>query len=200
MEDQKGRGAGGQVAEESLRSAGEIEVALRELNTTDSEQARQWRNYPEIWRWCRQNDFISDLQQRDWFQRQHQDPTIRMYGVTAANNEGKHVLVGVCGLTDIDFANSRAEFSLYIAPPLQRKGIGRAALTALLTHGFDNLGLNQIWGEVFAENRAGNLFESLGFKVDGKRRQYYFKDGKRIDTTLISMLSSEFVLWSATKL
>jgi len=115
-----------------------------------------------------------------------------MYGVTANDEKGKHVLVGVCGLTDIDFANSRAEFSLYVAPALQQKGIGRAALSALLVHGFKNLGLNQIWGEVFNGNHALKMFQMLGFRVDGQRRQYYWKDGARVDTTLISMLASEF--------
>ena len=115
-----------------------------------------------------------------------------MYGITANDEKGEHVLVGVAGLTDLDFANSRAEFSLYVAPALQQKGIGRAALSALLVHGFKNLGLNQIWGEVFNGNHALKMFQMLGFRVDGQRRQYYWKDGARVDTTLISMLASEF--------
>lgn len=138
------------------------------------------------------------MAQGDWFRKQHEDPSIRMYAVEVARQrgDGKNAelvksLVGVAGLTDIDFANSRAEFSLYVAPEAQGQGLGRAALRCLLTHGLENLGLNLIWGEVFEGNPALKMFLSLGFKVDGNRREHYWKDGKRIGTTLISIKRDE---------
>ena len=161
-------------------------VELRPLSMADAEVARLWRNDEAIWKWCRQNDLISHHQQMEWYKRQGSDPQIKMYSIYAANE-----FVGVCGLTSIDHVNSRAEFSLYIAPEHQRMGYARKALKCLLMHAFKNLGLNLVWGETFDGNPAAKMFEELGFKKEGTRREFYFKEGKRIDCHLYSILASE---------
>jgi len=153
---------------------------------------RGWRNNYDIWRWCRQNDFISDVEQAGWYERQTADPSIRMYKIVLITGSEK-TPVGVCGLTSIDWQNRRAEFSLYIDPMKHKQGLGKQALAALLLHGFQNLGLMQIWGECFDGNPALKMFESLGFKKDGVRRQFYFKDGKHHDCQLVSILHSEWL-------
>lgn len=98
---------------------------------------------------------------------------------------------GVCGLTSIDRVNQRAEFSLYIAPGDQGQGVGEKALKTLCKHGFNNLNLNSIWGESYVGNPAIHMFEKIGFKPEGKRRQHYFRDGKFIDAHIFSLLRSE---------
>lgn len=102
------------------------------------------------------------------------------------------VTVGVCGFTSIDMTNRRAEFSLYTAPQFQGRGFGTQALRCLLTHGFGNLGLHVVWGEVFDGNPALEKFLSVGFQKEGIRRDFYFRDGKFIDAHLISMRSDEW--------
>lgn len=156
---------------------------------------REWRNDYAIWQWCRQNDLISDVDQNRWFERQSTDPTIKMYKITVGfkKDDKPHVVpVGVCGLTSIDYVNRRAEFSLYIAPQFQGNDFGDKALRCLLSHGFKNLGLHVIWGEVFAGNPALKLFENLGIKREGTRRDFYFRDGKFIDAHLISIKEDEW--------
>ena len=112
-----------------------------------------------------------------------------MYAVTVNG-----LLVGAAGLTSLDFANRRAEFSLYVAPELQGKGVGRRALHCLLMHGFENLGLNVIWGETFDGNPAARMFESMGFVKEGTRRSFYWKDGKWTDAHLYAMKADEWKL------
>jgi len=114
-----------------------------------------------------------------------------MYGVWLKTGGGSE-LVGVAGLTSLDWFNRRAEFSLYIDPERQRQGLGRGALAVLLAHAFTNLALEQVWGEVFDGNPALNLFAQQGFQVDGKRRGWYWKDGKAHDAHLISITRSEW--------
>jgi RimJ/RimL family protein N-acetyltransferase len=110
-----------------------------------------------------------------------------MYAVDNDN----HRIVGVCGLTNMDLINRRAEFSLYVADPGQGKGYGEAALRALIAKGFNTYGLNCIWGEVFEGNPAIAMFERVGFKPEGRRREFYFREGRFIDAILISLLRSE---------
>lgn len=177
-----------------------MRVFLAPLDSTDMGLVRTWRNDHKIWKWCRQHDLVSDAEQVRWFNRQSEDQTIKMYKVmieTVTQEKDKEPEtkvhpVGVCGLTSIDLVNRRAEFSLYLAPDLHGKGLGKIALKALLLHGFTNLGLNSIWGECFQGNPAAKMFEKLGFQCDGIRRQFYFRDGRFIDAHLYSITAEEF--------
>ncbi len=169
-----------------------IDLALAPLDSTDMALVRTWRNDHRIWRFCRQHDVISDVEQFDWFQRQSKDPTIRMYKIVAKTQE-KVGPVGVCGLTSINMLNRNAEFSLYVAPEVQGRGIGRAALKLLFAHGFLNLGLHQIWGESFEGNPAMRIFDEIGMKRDGVRRDFYFRDGRFVNANLFSITGEEWL-------
>lgn len=165
---------------------------LAPLEPRHLEQARVWRNDWVIWQWCRQSNVISEPDQSDWYDRQRKDSTIKMYAIYPREQER---FSGVCGLTSIDALNRRAEFSLYIGPDMQGAGLGKEALKCLLHHGFGNLNLHIIWGETFDGNPAANVFEKLGFKKEGTRRDFYFKNGKYIDAHLFSVKNEE-VVWN----
>lgn len=174
----------------------QITTSLAPLDSTDIGIVRMWRNDHRIWRWCRQFDLISDAEQVRWFNRQSEDPTVRMYKLLLTTSEGS-APVGVAGLTSIDHVNRRAEFSLYVAPQFQGKGFGETFLSLLFDHGFRNLGLNVIWGETFAENPASRLFERLGMMREGTRREFYWRDGRFIDAHLYSLTAGD---WNGRKL
>lgn len=170
---------------------------LGPLDSVYMAQAREWRNDPRIYKTCRQHDLIADYDQCEWYERQRKDPSVKMYAIMYSGyDSGKFdALVGVCGLTSIDYVNSRAEFSLYVGPNHQGNGIGANALKTLLKHGFDNLNLHLIWGETFDGNPAARTFEKLGFKHEGTRREFYFKNGRYIDAHLYSVKRDE-VVWT----
>jgi RimJ/RimL family protein N-acetyltransferase len=151
--------------------------------------AFKWRNDYRIWKWCRQNDDLNLKNHVDWFDRISTDSSIKMYTIYCDSGYP----VGVCGLTDIDRMNQRAEFSLYIGPEYQNNGFAKATLKTLFSHGFMNQNLNVIWGETFEGNPAYDMFLKLGMKHEGTRRQFYFKDGKHIDAHLVSMTRQEFM-------
>jgi RimJ/RimL family protein N-acetyltransferase len=162
-------------------------VLLGPVDRTMLPKLRGWRNSYRVWRWCRQNDLISDVDQERWFEAQSKDPSIKMYAIWEDDK-----MVGVCGLTSIDLYNRRAEFSLYVAPEYQGNGYGERALKTLFSHGFKTLGLNLIWGETFQGNRAAELFREIGLKHEGVRRQFYFREGQFWDTDLFSMTAVEW--------
>ena len=151
-------------------------------------QARQWRNMPEVWKWCRQYAPIDENHHAKWLERIAADPTIKMFGIEGDNRRP----IGVCGLTSIDRVNQKAEFSLYIAPTEQAKGYGKDALKTLLQHAFFHQNLWRVWGEVYAGNPALKTFGELGFKVEGVLREDYFRNGKFIDVHRIAILRKDF--------
>jgi RimJ/RimL family protein N-acetyltransferase len=162
-------------------------LSLNKLNREEMWQLFRWRNDPCIYKWCRQCEPLSRSDHERWFDWQSKDAHTRMYG---AFEEGQ--LIGVCGLTSIDWINRRAEFSLYIGPEHQKRGLGQKALQVLVGHGFNVLNLNCIWGEAFDGNPAIEMFSRVGFKEEGRRRAFYFREGRYLDAMLFSILKDEY--------
>lgn len=146
-----------------------------------------WRNSPLIYKWCRQNDLLDYHNHENWINNLGKDKSIKMYMIVENND-----FIGVCGITDIDLINQRAEFSLYIAPEFQGKKYSMPALLLLFKHAFDSYPLNVIWGETFEGNRAAKIFSSIGMHLEGIRRDFYFRDNKFIDAHLFSIKRKEF--------
>lgn len=166
-------------------------ITLDTIDRADLPLLRRWRNDYRIWAWTRQSDLLNESEHEAWFDAQARDRSIRMYKIRATTADASQV-VGVCGLTSIDWRIGRAEFSLYLAPDLHGKGLGKTCLALLLTHGFENLGLNLIWGETFDGNPAARMFEKIGMTKEGTRREFYLKDGRLIDAHLYSITAREW--------
>ena len=146
----------------------------------------RWRNDPNIWKYCRQNDLITWKHHRNWYDNHSFSDSNHMYLIKSGDTG-----VGVCGLTSIDMINRRAEFSCYVASEHQRNGYAKRALKTLFRHGFDSLNLHLIYGETFLGNPALAFFKSLGMVEEGVRRSFYYKGGKYLDATLISIKRDE---------
>ena len=66
------------------------------------------------------------------------------------------------------------------------------ALSKILSHGFEQLGLNRIYAFVSIDNnRSNHLLEKLGFTLEGVVREKHFFRGKYYDHNLFSLLKSE---------
>jgi len=153
-------------------------VKLLPVDSANLETHRANRNHPAIRKWCRQRGLIDEIDQEKWFVRQSESPSISMFEIWDRN------LVGVCGLTDVDPYNRRAEFSLYIAPGHQGSGRGYKSLKTLCEFGFKDLGLEIIWGETIGKNPAAKMFKRVGFSCTGYRPRFYFKEGKYHDSDI----------------
>lgn len=148
-----------------------------------------WRNDIELMKFFRQSLPLSVEEHAHWFKRIETDKSIEMFAIRVSSN---YELIGVCGLTSIDHVNSRAEFSLYIAPECQKNGLGKEALTALFEIAFNVLNLHLVWGESFKYNPAREFFKKMGMTEDGCRRNFYYKNGEYIDAYLYSITKDEW--------
>lgn len=158
------------------------------------QEARNWRNDPSIWAWCRQYTLISEADQIAWLTKITMDPSIKMFGIEVPSGPKPDdwMAVGVCGFTSIDKQNQSAEFSLYIAKQFQSEGYGPLALKTLLAHGFRDMNLHRVWGEVFDGNPALKTFTDVGFHLEGTNRQAYYLSGQWRDAWRIGILKEEF--------
>ncbi len=97
----------------------------------------------------------------DWF-RDH-DPEKRPLWVAVEKNE----IAGWLSLQSFygrPAYHATAEISVYVAPALQRRGIGHALFTKAIKEA-PRLGLKTLLGFIFAHNQASlRLFETFGFE------------------------------------
>lgn len=156
--------------------------------------------------WLRSESYMRPIDQMKFYDTLKTRRDIEYFHL---ESEGK--IVGICGLTDIQYGLS-AEFSLLIHTNQQRQGFGRKALLSLMQYGFSyELDLKLIYGETFIYppdylggidfkkenylgkiNPAWKLFEALGFKIEGITRMRYSKAGVPVDSLHFSMTRERF--------
>lgn len=95
---------------------------------------------------------------------------------------------------ELDSENSCGSFGIVIGErEYWGRGLGKEATLLLLDFAFNKKGIHNMMLGVYAFNkRAINLYEQIGFKEIGRRREYQAVGGRRFDMIFMDMLSSEF--------
>jgi RimJ/RimL family protein N-acetyltransferase len=102
--------------------------------------------------------------------------------------------LGEVVLNQIDETNRNANFRIALkGSNYYGKGIGTEAARLMLEYGFNILELHRIDLEVFAFNpRAIHVYEKLGFKREGVRREVLLLNGTYHDAIVMGLLTNEF--------
>ena len=108
-------------------------------------------------------------------------------------------LVGNCTLFGFDETNRRAEIGYSLARHQWGRGYVREALTALIGHGFDVLGLNRLEADTDPRNAASiKALEALKFQKEGFLRERWLVNGEVCDTAFYGLLRSDWVPGTGT--
>ena len=166
-------------------------INLRALETEDLEVLKKWRNDPINRNHTREYRLLNMINQRDWFEMIHKDnpPKFLMFGVV--NKQKK--LIGICGLTYIDWKNRHCEISIILyLKNWQKTKQGKETISLLEKFGFGELNMHRLWVEIFdtiPENVK--LFESLNFIREGILRDKLWRNKKWHDSYIYSKLSTD---------
>lgn len=106
-------------------------------------------------------------------------------------NRGR--MIGFVFLTSSGVTQHRSSgLGVSIVEEFQGGGYGSEAINWILDAGFRRANLHSITLSVFSFNPAFKLYERLGFKVDGRRRDALWFDSKWHDTIIMSILEDEW--------
>jgi RimJ/RimL family protein N-acetyltransferase len=131
---------------------------------------------------------------RCYWHRNLKDSSREDYAIIS--QEGAHV--GNCGLVNIERRRRSAKLWIYLGQDYAT-GVGGQALKLLLHHAFGVLDLWRISLRVVEGNeRAVAFYLRAGFKIEGYAREDTVRDGKRIGSTLMSILKHEHLRESGT--
>ena len=79
-----------------------------------------------------------------------------------------------------------------VAPLARGRGLARRAIALVSRWGFDELGLERIEAVIDVENEASlKVAERVGYRREGVRRSTHFKEGRRVDMAIYSLLPGE---------
>lgn len=85
-----------------------------------------------------------------------------------------------------------ASLGYWIGAPYQRQGYMTEALTLLIEHGFNSMGLHRVEAACLPENAASRgLLLKLGFREEGRARQFLRINGRWQDHMLFALVASD---------
>lgn len=169
-------------------------VGLRAIETEDLETLLKWRNKPDFRRNFRETRELNMKRQTEWFEKVNNSTSDFMFAIEDLKT-GE--LIGAGGLLFVHWLIRFADFSLYIGYEdsyVDDKGYAEDATDLLLQYGFEALGLNKVWVELFEfdEKKIKLLSEKCGFTHEGTLRDNIYKDGKHWNTQVYSILRREY--------
>lgn len=169
---------------------------LREIQKKDIPKINKWRNSIELMDYLGAPFRYINLEvDYIWYENYMQNrKTVIRCAIVEDTNENN--ILGLVSLTNINFTNQTAEFHILIGDMESRgKGIGYFATKEILKHSFYNMNLNRVELGVLEYNIAAlKLYEEIGFKREGLKRQAIYKNGSYVDLIIMSILKNEFVL------
>ncbi len=170
-------------------------IRLRALEREDLKQSRDWRNDPDIFSRVREYRFLNMENQEAWFDSLRDDRKTIMFGIEWTYERPiDPQLIGVCGITNIDWVGKKAEVSIYIgSEEYRKKGLGVEILNALAKYAFEECNLQKLWAEVFSNNPIGiKLFEKAKYTLEGKLSLHAYKNGAYLDSWIFGLLRNEW--------
>jgi RimJ/RimL family protein N-acetyltransferase len=104
-------------------------------------------------------------------------------------------------LNNLDRANRSCGFRILLgSAEFRDRGLGTEASRLALAHAFERVGVHRVELQVHAFNpRAKQVYDRLGFRYEGTRRQALCWDGRWIDSHVMAMLASEWQAGRGTR-
>ena len=153
------------------------DIVLKPLEQKNIEDLRNLRNKEENRKCFIYQKEITKEEQENWYKRYSEKEEDLMFSAFLKENE--EYPVGFAALYNIDKNNKKCEFGRIIVDKskVTKKGIGYQITKCLCDIGFQDLGLDMIYLEVFSDNiPALKTYLKVGF-IEKNR---YQKDNKEI--------------------
>lgn len=162
--------------------------SFSELDKDSLEMIRKWRNETRIRQWMYNDKIISKKEHTDFVKKLKGDRN-NFYWLVIDNK--KNIVLGVIYFNDINYNYKSTYFGYYGNPNMINKGIGLIFDRLIIKLGFEKLGFHTIKAEIIEGNKVIKIHEKMGFRIEGKKRDYIFRDNKWKDLIMIGLLETE---------
>lgn len=168
-------------------------VSLRAIEEDDLPRLHLWANDPVTQDGIGEQHFPSSLQfHRQWFQKLAEDRLNQRFVVDAPGVGG----IGLSSIVSIDWRNRHAWHGLVLGDASHRgKGYGVDAILTTMRYAFDELGLERLDGAMIEYNKASLATycgRKVGWKEEGRRRNYFFRKGRFWDQVIVGVTRDDY--------
>jgi RimJ/RimL family protein N-acetyltransferase len=169
-------------------------IRLRATEPTDLPNMVRWMNDPDVIENLLIYTPLSSVEEQNWYDNMIKGPKEEhVYTIEILEND-EWIPVGSTGFHSVDMKSRGAEIGISIGEKKYwNRGYGRDAMHLMLRHAFNDLNLNRVYLYVFETNeRAKKAYLAAGFVEEGRLRQDIFKNGRYLDTFIMSVLRNEW--------
>lgn len=167
-------------------------VILRPLMKGDIEKLLVWFNNPEMTQYLSMNMPMYEKEEEEWLEMLHKR---KQTDIVFAIETKKGNFIGTIGLHKIIWVDRIAEVGIAIGEKEYRgRGYGTEALMLLLEYAFNSLNLRKACLTVLGFNkRAYRCYCKCGFKVEGRKRQQFYKNGRYTDEIVMAVFKRNWL-------
>jgi RimJ/RimL family protein N-acetyltransferase len=128
-----------------------------------------------------------------WWERMEQQISAGKARQLVIQHVVDNKVIGTVLLFNFDAGSMRLEIGYVLGRSYWRKGYAREALSALLLQLISDSGIRRVEAEVNPDNIASNaLLVSLGFTLEGLRRERWMSESGPYGVNAYGLLASEF--------
>jgi RimJ/RimL family protein N-acetyltransferase len=175
-------------------------VTLRAIEHSDLNMLHQWANDPTTQDIIGNIHFPSSRDYQTKWLNNIQDDELNQRLAIETENDG---LIGLSSIMHIDWRNNHAWHGIVLGDKeIRGKGYGVDAVMATMRYAFDEMHLERLDGSIIEYNTVSySLYcNKLGWKEEGRRRNYYFRKGRYWDQIVVGITKQDYyVLIEKTK-
>lgn len=163
-------------------------ISLRAVEPNDASTIFIWENNPLNWR-ISHTEVPFSMHNIHQLIEQFSNPRVSGHVRLMIDHISLSKSIGTIDLFDINFKHGFASIGILIADEeFRRKGFAEEALNICLDYCFDHLELYNLQCFIHGDNLASvRLFEKLGFKKVGIRKDWYLYHGIRKDEIALQL-------------
>jgi len=167
-------------------SIGDLRYYIGALDETFDDLYCKWANDPEVTYFLFQGTY--PVVKSDAIEIRHQHNCV-IYGIYCDK-----VLIGTCGIYDINWINRAGEFRILIGEKTHwHKGIAKYCLTYVTAMAFDRFNLHKLClGYNAAHEAAARAYAKSAFKVEYTIKEAHYKNGRYYDLVHMSLFKRDY--------
>jgi RimJ/RimL family protein N-acetyltransferase len=169
-------------------------VTLRAPELEDVPKLHKWSNDPELWNMLGGWHFPFSSRSTEAWVRGRADGNLTDHVFCIEVPDAG--VIGTANLVNIDWKNRTAFHGMMIGETeLRGKGYALDTVFAIMRYAFMELGLNRLDSDIIAYNQRSTKFylEKCGWKEEGVRKDWYYRDGKFHDKVLIGVTRVDYL-------
>jgi RimJ/RimL family protein N-acetyltransferase len=167
-------------------------IYLRGVTSADAETCAPWFNDEEVNRFLRSGRRPNTVEHSRKILTRMMNSERHILFALVERDSGRYI--GNAGLHNIDAIYRSAQLGIAIGVrECWNRGYGTEATRLITDYGFRRLNLHRIELDVTADNpRARRVYERVGYKLEGTRRDAYYVGGRYMDGHVMSILRPEW--------